>query len=164
MLLPQNSLKTVYRTVLGASALTLLSFVCTGCGGSSDNLGLGAVSGKVTFNGQPVTGGSVMFNPIASEAKKLLTGKPAAAEVGSDGSFTLTTYAKNDGAAVGKHRVTFTPPVVTIDEKEHKEDSPPLPKSPLAGLVPSQAEVEVKAGSNTIDIQLVPDPKGAAGS
>ncbi|MFM9965201.1 MAG: hypothetical protein ACKV2Q_28720 [Planctomycetaceae bacterium] len=163
MLLPQTFLDSFCRAVLGASALTLLSFVCVGCGGGSDDLGTAAVSGKVTHKGQPVSGGSVMFNPKSATPGKNLTGKPAAAEVGADGSFTLTTYSKNDGAVIGKHSVIYTPPAVTINEKEHKEGSP-TPKSPLAGLVPSKAEVEVKAGSNTIDIDLVPDPKAAAGS
>jgi hypothetical protein len=163
MLWPRNFLDSCCRAVLSASALSLLSFVCVGCGGGSDDLETGAVSGKVTHKGQPVTGGSVMFTPISSTPDKPLKGKPAAAEVGADGSFTLTTYAKNDGAIVGKHNVIFTPPAVTIDENAHKEDSIP-PKSPYAGLVPSKAEVEVKARSNTIDIELVPDPQAATGS
>lgn len=163
MLLPRKFLDSFCRAVFSASVLSLLSFVCVGCGGGSDDLGTAAVSGKVTHKGQPVTGGSVMFNPLSAAPGKNLTGKPAAAEVGADGRFTLTTYAKNDGAVVGKHSVIFTPPAVTIDEKEHKEGSAP-PKSPLAGLIPAKAEVEVKAGSNTIDIELVPDPKAAAGS
>ena len=163
MRLPKISLNSSRRTVLGASVLALLSVACIGCGGGSDDLGTGAVSGKVTHDGQPVTGGSVMFTPISTTPGKQLTGKPAAGEVGADGRFTLTTYATNDGAAVGKHNVIYSPPAVTIDEKEHKEGSEP-PKSPLADLVPSKAEVEVKSGSNTIDIELVPDPKAAPGS
>ena len=125
-----------------------------GCGGGTDDPATAAVSGKVTRNGQPVSGGSVMFSPRASTDRKQ-PGKPAAAEVGADGSFTLTTYTKGDGAVVGKHQVTYTAAPIEIDEKQHKEDSQPV-VSPFAGLIPSKAEVEVKAGSNTIDIDLVP--------
>lgn len=139
------------RAALTAGLVCLV--IAAGCGGGgSGDQATAAVSGKVTRDGQPVAGGSVMFSPIGK-------GKPAAADVNQDGSYRLTTYRSGDGAIVGKHRVTFTPPpTAEIDEKEHKEGSPP-PKSPYDGLVPKTAEVEVKSGSNTIDIELVPGSK-----
>jgi hypothetical protein len=147
-------------------ALLILGFGCAGCGGGSDNLATAKVTGKVTYNNMPVTGGSVTFSPISSASggtKPSMVGKPAAGVVGSDGTFSLSTYGSGDGAVVGKHRVSFSPPAVEIDEAQHKEDSKP-PVSPYAGLVPKTTEVEVKAGSNTIDIELIPNPNAASGS
>lgn len=131
----------------------------TGCGSSSsgpDGLATAAVSGKVTRQGQPVSGGTVMFNPRASADKKGPPGKPAAGEVGPDGTFKLTTYVMNDGAVIGKHQVTYSAPPIEIDEAQHTENSKPV-ASPFDGLKPSKPEAEVKAGPNTIDIELVPN-------
>lgn len=156
-----NGMASFRRTWFSVALLGIGTLLGAGCGGGSDNPTTAAVSGKVTRGGQPVSGGTVMFSPRASADKKGPPGKPAASEVGADGTFTLTTYTKNDGAVIGKHQVTYTPAPIEIDEAQHKEDSKP-PVSPFAGLIPSQAEVEVKAGPNTINIDLVPDPKAGS--
>jgi hypothetical protein len=135
----------------------------TGCGGGSTDLPTGRVSGKVSHNGQPVTGGTVTFAPLKSGvAGGGMVGKPASGPISSDGSFSLTTYSPGDGAVVGKHTVGYSAPAVEIDEAMHTENSKP-PVSPYAGLVPKIKEVEVKPGSNTIDIELVPNPNAGAG-
>lgn len=147
-----------FRRVVFSLGLVVLSFSCVGCVGGSGDLSTGSVSGKVTRNGQPVSSGSVMFSPVSSADKKQ-PGKPGAGDVGTDGSYTLTTYRQGDGAVIGKHRVTYAPPALELDEAQHKEDSPP-PKNPFEGFIPKTQEVEVKSGSNTIDIELVPGPAG----
>lgn len=152
---PSNGMAAFRRMYFSVALLGIGTLLGAGCGGGSDDPTTAAVSGKVTRGGQPVSGGTVMFSPRASADKKGPPGKPAASVVGTDGTFTLTTYAKNDGAVIGKHQVTYTPAPIEIDEKQHKEDSPPV-VSPFDGLVPSKPDVEVKAGSNTIDIDLVP--------
>jgi hypothetical protein len=113
------------------------------------------VSGKVSHAGQPVNGGVVTFSPIKSDVDG---GKPAVGEVQAGGAYELGTNAKGDGAVPGRHRVVYSPPTVEsppVQEGKHAE-SPP--DSPYAGLVPKEAEVEVKSGGNEIDIELVPDP------
>jgi len=55
------------------------------------------VSGKVTYNGQPLKFGSVTFQPRS--------GQPARGEIQNDGTFTLSTNKEGDGAAVGMHQV-----------------------------------------------------------
>lgn len=145
---------SIHRMYCSFTLLIAGTMIAAGCGGGSTDLKTAAVSGKVTRDGQPVSSGTVMFSPKGSATNKV-PGKPAASEVGSDGTFKLTTYNKGDGAVIGTHQVTYTPAPVEIDEKQHKEGSTP-PVSPYAGLVPSKSEVEVKAGSNTIDIELIP--------
>jgi hypothetical protein len=115
------------------------------------------VDGKVTFQGQPVKGGSITFRPIkTASTKESLKGKPASGSVKDDGTFVLTTYGKDDGAVIGTHEVLFIP--FTVGAKDY--DDKPAP-SPYAGCVPKTKEVEVKAGKNHIEIELVPGP-GAA--
>jgi hypothetical protein len=152
------------RELKKSSLSNLCSFLCglvvvtaaIGCGGGSDNPAVAPVSGKVTYNGQPVNGGVVQFTPISSGGKGPV-GKPATGNVGADGTFKLSSYGDGDGAVVGKHKVAYAPPVLPVDEKTHTENSKPV-KGPFDGLMPSKADQEVKAGPNTIDIDLIPDP------
>jgi hypothetical protein len=58
---------------------------------------MAAVTGKVTYNGQPLQFGSVTFQPTR--------GQPARGEIQSDGSFELSTFSLGDGAFVGPHKV-----------------------------------------------------------
>lgn len=132
--------------------LGLLVATWAGCGGDAS---LAPVSGSVTFDGQPVQGGVVTFSPIQSET----TGsKPALGEVGANGAFQLGTNAKGDGAAVGRHRVLYSAPLPEAPPAEEGKHAEALPPSPYAGLMPKEAEVEVKAGANQINIELVAAP------
>ena len=148
-----------------SSLSNVCSFLCglvivtsaIGCGGGSDNPAVGTVSGKITHNGQSVTSGIVQFTPGQSGGKGP-AGKPASGNVGADGTFKLSTYGNGDGAVIGKHKVNYAPPVVSIDEKTHSENSKPV-VGPYDGLVPSKADAEVNAGDNKVDIELIPGPK-----
>ena len=86
----------------------------SGCGGSSQNMLTAAVSGTVTVNGQPVTGGGILFSPIVTGKK--LSGKPSAGPIQPDGTFSLTTYEAGDGAVIGMHQVVFSPPPATVPD------------------------------------------------
>ena len=130
--------------VLGLMSLASL----LGCGGGAGaDLATGKVSGKISAGGQPVTGGELTFAPIGA-------GKNGSAKVGADGTFTVSTYGQGDGAVIGKHKVTFTPPAV---------EAPPVPAgghtatpaSPYAGMAPKEAEITISKGDNTVDIELV---------
>jgi len=76
-----------------------LSVGVVGCGG-----GAAPVKGKVTYKGEPVKGGSLVFSPLAEG------GKAASGDVKEDGTYTLTTNKPGDGAKPGHYRVTYTPP------------------------------------------------------
>jgi hypothetical protein len=100
----------------------------------------------------------ITFSPTTTEGGKD-PGKPGAGIVNTDGTYSLTTYQENDGAVVGKHQLIYQPPAVeaTVDpEKPLGPDESP-PTSPFAGKLLKPSEVEVKAGNNTIDIELI-DP------
>jgi len=130
-----------------------LGMSAIGCGGGSDKFATTKVSGTVMLNGQPVTGGSLTFSPMASDPK-IKPGKGASGEVQSSGAFTLTTYQPGDGAIIGKHRITYSAPVPETPAVPEGGHAAPPPKSPFAGAVPKQPEVEIKAGENKLTIEL----------
>ncbi|MCI0684668.1 MAG: metallophosphoesterase [Gemmataceae bacterium] len=61
-----------------------------------------AVRGQAYFEGTPMPGAVVLLTP-AGDVKKAAR---ASGRVAADGSFTLTTYRANDGAAAGEYTVT----------------------------------------------------------
>jgi len=137
------------------SVCVMVSVVIAGCGGGSGQKPTAKVKGKVTFNGQPVTGGDITFSPVAAGKDP---GKSGSGTVGADGSYTLTTYQQNDGAVIGNHRVSFIPPITATEpgagHSEATAEAAAAEVLPFAGLVPKTAEVEVKAGDNSLDIEL----------
>jgi len=60
---------------LAATSLTLtLGFALIGCGGATDNLPREAVSGKVTFEGEPIARGAIMFRTASGAVQPLEAG------------------------------------------------------------------------------------------
>ena len=126
----------------------LVSLALSGCGSSTQK-----VSGQVTFNGQPVTGGSLTFLPKTVEGSQE-AGKPATATVGSDGKYVLGTEKADDGARVGRYQVSYSAPVAEMPAGVELKPGQSPPPSPFDKLVPKQPEVEVKTGANAIDVEL----------
>ena len=59
------------------------------------------VKGKVTLKGQPLTTGTIRFEPDDF-------GRPASGKLQSDGTFVLSTPKEGDGVVPGHHRVSIT--------------------------------------------------------
>jgi hypothetical protein len=146
---------TLRRFNVGAAAVLGLLILCLGCAKSHEPTY--PVHGLVTLNGKPATGGGVVFESVESGS----TGRyySARAVIGADGQYRLGTFGANDGAVAGKHRATVF----------SEEDKTPSDKSPAASarrshrfIAPpkfgssdtSGLEFEVKAGENTINIEL----------
>lgn len=72
-----------------------------GCG-PSNGLTLGKVRGTITYVGQPVRWGSVLFVPDASKGTE---GPQAMSTIQKDGTYVLSTESADDGAVVGFHMV-----------------------------------------------------------
>jgi hypothetical protein len=126
--------------------LVLAAGLC-GCSGGS-----AAITGKVTADGKEVTAGGLVLSPLDADGKAI-PGKPGMADIGPDGSYSLKIEPGASGLA---HRfaVRFTPPPVQMTVATSK-----TVVIPYLGLVPKQAEVEVKPGSNVINIELIPGPQ-----
>ena len=84
--------------------------VLVGCGPGSDTV---PVSGIVTYQGQPLAEVEVTFFPEE--------GRPASGVTNASGRYTLSTFASNDGAIPGEHRVVIT-------EHYPPEAPPPFPR------------------------------------
>lgn len=80
------------RRAIVATALLACLGGCSGGGGPPS----GTVTGKVTIDGQPVTGGSIRFHPTATDTKS----KPSGGVIGADGSYSVPD------APVGACKVT----------------------------------------------------------
>lgn len=91
------------RRVSLAIAGLLLALAGAGCGKAKP--ATAPVAGRVLLDGKPVAGAAVMFEPVEG-------GVPARGGTGADGSFTLSTFGRDDGALVGRHRVSVSKFVV----------------------------------------------------
>lgn len=136
--------------VLASIALSALP----GCssGGTGDKRPQGSVTGKVTLSGQPVTGGAIHFTSvkIASEGY--------GAELTPKGEYTVAA-----SIPAGSYKVSLSPPEMGPSAGPGGTVAPADPKAiqnaiPLKFRSPEKSDkiVEVKAGSNTLPIDLVP--------
>jgi len=87
-----------HRRAHWALALSLAGTL--GC--SNNGLNLGRVRGTITYEGEPVTAGEVLFMPDESKGS---TGPPASGSIGADGTYAMSTEESGDGAVVGVHKV-----------------------------------------------------------
>jgi hypothetical protein len=79
--------------------LLLLAFsaliVCSGCGDGHPTRV--PISGQILIDGKPLKCGTVRFIPTGHRASQ--------GKLDENGRFTLSCYAENDGAVVGKHKI-----------------------------------------------------------
>jgi hypothetical protein len=86
-------------------------------GGCGKPYQLAPVAGKVTLDGQPLTGAWVHFAPMATE-RNIAPGPTSHGQTDAEGRFTLRVSPEEAGAVVGKNRVFIT----TL--QEGKSDQP----------------------------------------
>jgi hypothetical protein len=110
--------------------LAAASCCCIGCFDLSDRPATHPVKGRVIYKGKPVAGASVAF--LASGAPS-----PASGTTDKDGSFTLSTFAPNDGAVAGTH-------VVTV-KKLPLEPEGPVPPADIEKAMQQQAQQIARA-------------------
>jgi hypothetical protein len=120
---------------LGYLALLSTVTLILGSGCWSDNgLNLARVHGKVTYKGQPVKNGTVMFMPDESKGT---IGPAAVGTITSDGSYIMSTESAGDGVIVGSHKVGIT----GVEEKPvGSEAAAPTPESNPQGYMKAKAK------------------------
>ena len=104
-----------------------------------------AVTGRVTLDGRPAEHATVVLHPIGVSGPEVV--KPRGT-VKTDGSFTLTTYAGDDGAPAGDYRVT-----VELWLAGPRADEPPANRLnvKLAKPETSQLTAKVAAAPTTLE-------------
>lgn len=86
--------------LIGSGLIGLCLFA--GCNSRDPNLPeVARVEGLVMFKGKPLPEGEVHFHPEDTKCN------PGSGMIEKDGTFQLSTYARHDGATVGKHKVTI---------------------------------------------------------
>src|SRR5262245_42547255 len=85
------------RTWMGVVAACAL----VGCG-PDNGLTMGRVSGVVTYKGDPVEFGEVLFVPDSSKGNK---GVVSMGSIQKDGRYTMSTQESGDGVIAGYHKV-----------------------------------------------------------
>lgn len=108
---------------LSSCSAVLVLLACCGCGGGDEPVPV-AVSGNVSFKGQPVTQGVVFF--MSDQ------GFGASAEIDAQGRYVIRSqYGK--GIPAGTYRVSVTPPPEAANESDAapisaaKETHPEIP-------------------------------------
>ena len=131
-----------------------------GCGVDANRPRVVPVSGKVSQKGNPLTAGEIVFIPAGGTNGS--GGHIATGQIGSDGTYRLTTFNTGDGAVLGTHKVTVV--VRSAGEMKKMNDLgggkiayklPPSmlpPKYSSADSTPLKYTVEDR--SNTINIDL----------
>ncbi|MHB8897999.1 MAG: carboxypeptidase-like regulatory domain-containing protein [Thermoguttaceae bacterium] len=113
----------MHRLVLASVAL-VCSAVVIGCGGPAENPNrpaTAAVTGTVTYKGQPVEGATVAFLP------EVPSGTGASGRTDASGKFSLTAFDPNDGAVPGRYLVTVTKTAVEgSGEVQEDPNAPPV--------------------------------------
>jgi hypothetical protein len=139
-----------------------LGLFVAGCGGDEFEKRF-PVSGKVSYNGEPVAKGVINF--VVPEGTQ---GRAASGKI-QDGSYTMTTMTPDDGVVPGKYGVTILAQEYDlVINKARSFGGPPSGKEVAAAnkrgkrLVPgkyssaqtSGLKVEVKPESNHFDFDL----------
>ncbi len=143
----------VSNRLLLALALVCGSVGATGCGDGRPKLY--TPNGVVRLDGKAVAGASVTLFPKAG-------GRTASGVTDGNGSFTLSTYAPNDGVAAGIYIA-----VVTKDDAERSSALHPEEDATSPGLMgamprelPSRGALPKKYGtSQTSDLEVEVDGK-----
>jgi hypothetical protein len=119
------------RWLLGLAVVSVM-----GCGGRT----FAPVSGKVTLNGKPLAGATVVFQPVAPEGSIEAAGPGSQAKTDDKGEFTLKCATGENGAVVGKHRVMIS----LLDTKVGESDE----RAPRGGW-PLENQVPVRYNDQT---------------
>lgn len=131
------------------TAVLLLAASATGC--EQPNV-FGKVSGKVTFQGEPVTAGLVLL----SNAEK---GIHVTAKIDDDSTFEVTT-ADGLGLPPGSYQVAVTPPRIEfpIDPTEAPAIIPEPPNIPpkYRNAATSELTLNIREGENSLNIDMQP--------
>ena len=125
----------------GTACLAIL-LMC-GCGGAGDVPPLGEVTGTVTFDGKPLPGATVKFQPVDG-------GRQSRGMTDEQGHYVLAYSTTETGAKAGKHKVQ-------IEYNYVMGEGPAGAMVEIPAKYNTQSELtkEVKPGEeNVIDFEL----------
>lgn len=131
----------------GVYAVLLLALVASGC--QKGVRPVAPVSGLITLDGKPLSGGSIVSQP-AAPAGSIIAGKGSVAFCDADGRFQLKTLEGLDGAVVGEHRIRIYGPRKSAAD------------SAKDGPVNADADIVPKKYNRATELKLTVPPEGTA--
>lgn len=136
---------SLMELTLRPRSFALLTLAClVGCGGGKTAPVNGRVKLKDGSDVSVLKGYSLTFE--AEGGKSSTVG-----EINADGTFQLSTFGANDGAAPGKYRVAINP--LTNPNPDKPPTKSKLPAK-YENLESSGLTVEIKPGPNNIELEL----------
>ena len=157
--MPHRRSSRLHAVASGAVLIAITMAACVGCKPGHKGPATAPVTGVVTFNGEPVSGATIAFQPGEG-------GRSAAGITDASGRYQLSTYARNDGAVPGDYKVVIvkyddTPSGSGTGKDYVPPDGPiPEPKSLIpkkyASGESSGLKATVATGQNTLDFTLAP--------
>ena len=132
----------------GAWFAALILALMAGCSGQANTY---LVHGMVVYpDGKPLTRGTVEFE--ATHEGRQIT---ASAEIAPDGTFQLGTFAPNDGAVAGHHRVAVIADFEIATGWERPDMVPPPALHPrYRNFGTSGLEFDIKPRTNNILVEV----------
>jgi len=121
-----RGLVRITAPVIALAAGAALAALQTGCNRSSKPEAPCTVRGRVTFQGQPVAGGMVIFTPDRDRGS---SGKPLRADTDSNGIFELR-FESNPAVPPGWYRVAIAPPAGDASAGSSQSPFPPQLRRP----------------------------------
>lgn len=141
-----------------SSAFLVLAMLVVGCSKADNRKPVFPVSGKVSFNGEPMDGAMISFHPLNDPSPRALRAQATADKAGQ---FSLTTYVTGDGAPAGEYAVTIywparkQPRPKGTDPTAEDDDIPPDRLHRVhADPKTTKLRATVHEQSNTIDFTL----------
>jgi hypothetical protein len=133
--------------------LLMILFLNIGCSKKGEHT-TAKVHGKVTFNGQPMKFGSLLFVPEGNFPS-------AQGIIQSNGTYSMGTYDTADGAVIGKHKVMIT--AHSINANVLPEDAVKGSDGSVVSVIPerygdlekSGLTADVSEDDNTVNFDLV---------
>lgn len=104
------------------------------------------VVGTIEFKGKPIENAELTFFPLDNSAPDTVRPK---GKTGADGKFVLGTYTQNDGAPIGKYKVTVVRNEVSVSRDTIVAKPNDLPQK-YANLSSTDLEVEITTGQNEL--------------
>lgn len=150
---------------MGLLAIVLMASL-SGCGSSDGLAKRYKVSGKVTYKGQPLAKGNIMFYPATTDPKGVNNGATGTIV---NGEYQLSTVTDNDGAYPGEYVVAIESKDVDMKQAEggvkggvFKQDDVAKAYRGAKSLIPAKYAVaetsglkaSVKSGSNSFNFEL----------
>lgn len=124
--------------------LALVCCLLTAMGCGDGRPGRVPISGQILIDGKPLEKALVRFVP--SE------GRSSLGQTDSDGRFTLTCYEKNDGATLGKYRVS----IIALTSLSGDRVLARVPKKYTTADT-SELEVEIQEARDDVEIKITWD-------